>query len=171
MHTLIRRKLQHPGCSHSLGKISTNPWVARRSWTRGSATFWLARDFFGPDPQWGPSALQPGFRYTTLAGTTIIRRDGLNYARPSAPDSGWEVYNPPKGDAQEPGVEAPTGDAAAEPETTPSIPAWREPANKAQLYPAGVEVTHKGKQWRSATGGNRAEPGTDNSGEEIREEA
>ena len=166
MHTLIRRKLQHPGCSHSLGKISTNPWVARRSWTRGSATFWLARDFFGPDPQWGPSALQPGFRYTTLAGTTIIRRDGLNYARPSAPDSGWEVYNPPKEDAQ---AEAPTGGWVEE-SPTPSAPAWREPANKAE-YPAGATVTHKGKQWRSTTGGNRAEPGTDNSGEEIREEA
>ena len=101
----------------------------------------------------------------------INRRDGLNYARPSAPDSGWEVYNPPKEDAQEPGVEAPTGDAAAVPETTPSIPAWREPANKAELYPAGAEVTHKGKQWRSATDGNRAEPGTDNSWEETGEEA
>ncbi|MBK4159243.1 hypothetical protein GWO56_06785 [Corynebacterium macginleyi] len=99
----------------------------------------------------------------------INRRDGLNYARPSAPDSGWEVYNPPKEDAQEPGVEAPTGDAAAVPETTPSIPAWREPANKAELYPAGAEVTHKGKQWRSATDGNRAEPGTDNSWEETSE--
>lgn len=99
----------------------------------------------------------------------INRRDGLNYARPSAPDSGWEVYNPPKEDAQEPGVEAPTGDAAAVPETTPSVPAWREPANKAELYPAGAEVTHKGKQWRSATDGNRAEPGTDTSWEETSE--
>ena len=97
----------------------------------------------------------------------INRRDGLNYARPSVPDSGWEVYNPPKEDAQEPGVEAPTGHAASEPETTPSIPAGREPANKAEFYPAGAIVTHKGKQWRSTTGGNRAEPGTDNSGEET----
>ena len=99
----------------------------------------------------------------------INRRDGLNYARPSASDSGWEVYNPPKEDAEEPGVEAPTGDAAAVPETTPSIPTWREPANKAELYPAGAIVTHKGKQWRSTTDGNRAEPGTDNSWEETSE--
>ncbi|MBK4183138.1 hypothetical protein [Corynebacterium macginleyi] len=95
----------------------------------------------------------------------INRRDGLNYARPSAPDSGWEVYNPPKEDAQ---AEAPT-DSQVEESPAPSIPAWREPANKAELYPAGAEVTHKGKQWRSATDGNRAEPGTDNSWEETSE--
>ena len=96
----------------------------------------------------------------------INRRDGLNYARPSAPDSGWEVYTPPKEDAQ---AEAPTGGWVEE-SPTPSAPAWREPANKAE-YPAGATVTHKGKQWRSTTGGNRAEPGTDNSGEETGEEA
>ncbi|QRP20907.1 hypothetical protein [Corynebacterium macginleyi] len=97
----------------------------------------------------------------------INRRDGLNYAKPSAPDSGWEVYNPPKEDEQ---AEAPTGGRVEE-SPAPSTPAWREPANKAELYPAGAIVTHKGKQWRSTTDGNRAEPGTDNSWEETGEEA
>ncbi|MBM0261506.1 hypothetical protein GWO59_001760 [Corynebacterium macginleyi] len=67
-------------------------------------------------------------------------------------------------------MEAPTGGRVKK-SPAPSTPAWREPANKAELYPAGAIVTHKGKQWRSTTGGNRAEPGTDNSGEEAGEEA
>lgn len=92
----------------------------------------------------------------------INRADGLNYARPSAPDSGWEVYNPPKEDAV-PEAEAP--------EEAPAPAAWREPANKDELYPAGAEVTHQGKTWRSTVDGNRAEPGTDTSWEETSKEA
>lgn len=92
----------------------------------------------------------------------INRADGLNYARPSAPDSGWEVYNPPKEDAvPEPEAEAP--------EEAPGVPAWKEPANKDELYPAGATVTHQGKTWRSTVDGNRAEPGTDTSWEETSE--
>ncbi|ERS51216.1 hypothetical protein HMPREF1267_02337 [Corynebacterium sp. KPL1824] len=95
----------------------------------------------------------------------INRADGLNYARPSAPDSGWEVYNPPKEDTvPEPGDTVPEV-----PEEAPGVPAWKEPANKDELYPAGAEVTHQGKQWRSTTDGNRAEPGTDDSWEETSE--
>lgn len=93
----------------------------------------------------------------------INRADGLNYARPSAPDSGWEVYNPPKEDAV-PEAEAP------EEAPAPAAPAWREPQSKTELYPAGAEVTHNGKQWRSTVDGNRAEPGTDDSWEETSEE-
>lgn len=93
----------------------------------------------------------------------INRADGLNYARPSAPDSGWEVYNPPKEDAV-PEPEAPTDG-----EQAPGVPAWKEPQSKTELYPAGAEVTHQGKQWRSTTDGNRAEPGTDDSWEETSE--
>ncbi|ERS60811.1 hypothetical protein HMPREF1261_00475 [Corynebacterium sp. KPL1818] len=87
----------------------------------------------------------------------INRADGLNYARPSSPDSGWEVYNPPKEDAV--------------PEEAPGVPAWKEPANKDELYPAGAKVTHQGKQWRSTTDSNRAEPGVDGSWEETSQEA
>ncbi|WKS72098.1 hypothetical protein NLL38_04065 [Corynebacterium accolens] len=93
----------------------------------------------------------------------INRADGLNKNRPSAPDSGWEVYNPPKGDAV-PEPEAPTDG-----EQAPGVPAWREPANKEELYPAGAEVAHNGKQWRSTTDGNRAEPGVNDSWEETSE--
>ena len=93
------------------------------------------------------------------------RADGLNYARPSAPDSGWEVYNPPKEDTV-PEPEAPTDG-----EEAPGVPAWKEPANKDELYPAGAEVIHNGKQWRSTTDGNRTEPGTDTSWEETSKEA
>lgn len=93
----------------------------------------------------------------------INRADGLNYARPSAPDSGWEVYNPPKGDAV-PEPEAPTDS-----EQAPGAPAWKEPQSKTELYPAGAEVTHNGKQWRSTVDSNRAEPGVDGSWEETSE--
>ena len=92
----------------------------------------------------------------------INRADGLNYARPSDPDSGWEVYNPPKEDTV-PEPEAP------EEAPAPGVPAWKEPANKDELYPAGAEVTHQGKQWRSTVDNNRAEPGTDTSWEETSE--
>lgn len=95
----------------------------------------------------------------------INRADGLNYARPSAPDSGWEVYNPPKEDAV-PEPEAPTDG-----EQAPGVPAWKEPANKDELYPAGEEVTHQGKTWRSTVDNNRAEPGADTSWEETNKEA
>ncbi|ERS57594.1 hypothetical protein HMPREF1261_02267 [Corynebacterium sp. KPL1818] len=87
----------------------------------------------------------------------INRADGLNKNRPSAPDSGWEVYNPPK------------EDAVPEPEEAPGVPAWKEPQSKTELYPAGAEVTHQGKTWRSTTDGNRSEPGTDTSWEETSE--
>lgn len=93
----------------------------------------------------------------------INRADGLNKNRPSAPDSGWEVYNPPKEDAV-PEPEAPTGG-----EESPGVPAWREPQSKTELYPAGAEVTHQGKQWRSTVDNNRAEPGVDDSWEETSE--
>lgn len=93
----------------------------------------------------------------------INRADGLNYARPSAPDSGWEVYNPPKEDTV-PEPEAPTDG-----EQAPGVPAWKEPTNKDELYPAGAEVTHQGKQWRSTVDNNRTEPGTDDSWEETSE--
>ena len=85
----------------------------------------------------------------------INRKQGLNSARPSTVDSGWVVYNPPKEDEAE----------------APGVPAWREPANKDELYPAGAKVTHNGKQWRSTVDGNRAEPGADDSWEESSKEA
>lgn len=93
----------------------------------------------------------------------INRADGLNYARPSAPDSGWEVYNPPKEDA------VPESEAPTDGEQAPGVPAWKEPQSKTELYPAGAEVTHQGKTWRSTVDGNRAEPGTDTSWEETSE--
>lgn len=94
----------------------------------------------------------------------INRADGLNYARPSAPDSGWEVYNPPKEDE----TESPAA-PEEEPEAPAGPPAWREPANKEELYAKGAEVTHNGMQWRSTVDNNRAEPGTDTSWEETSE--
>lgn len=90
----------------------------------------------------------------------INRADGLNYARPSAPDSGWEVYNPPKEDEV---PEVPTDEEA------PGPPAWREPQSKTELYAKGAEVAHNGKQWRSLVDGSRTEPGIDDSWEEISE--
>lgn len=93
----------------------------------------------------------------------INRADGLNNNRPSDPDSGWVVYDPPKEDE----VDVPEA-----PEETPAgPPAWREPANKDELYPAGAKVTHGGKTWRSTVDGNRAEPGVDDSWEETSKEA
>lgn len=103
----------------------------------------------------GDAVLDDGRIYINRAG-------GLNYARPSAPDSGWEVYNPPKED-EVPEPEAPEETPA------PGVPSWKEPANKDELYPAGAEVSHKGKTWRSTVDGNRAEPGTDTSWEETSE--
>lgn len=103
----------------------------------------------------GDAVLDEGRIYINRAG-------GLNYARPSAPDSGWEVYNPPKED-EVPEAEAP------EEAPVPAVPAWREPANKDELYAKGAEVTHNGKQWRSTVDGNREEPGTDDSWEETGE--
>lgn len=94
----------------------------------------------------------------------INRADGLNYARPSAPDSGWEVYNPPKEDE----TEVPTT-PEEEPEAPAGPPAWREPQSKTELYAKGAEVTHNGKQWRSLVDGSRTEPGIDDSWEEISE--
>ncbi|WKS69759.1 hypothetical protein NLL38_03735 [Corynebacterium accolens] len=94
----------------------------------------------------------------------INRADGLNYARPSAPDSGWEVYNPPKEDE----TEVPETPQEV-PEAPAGPPAWREPANKEELYAKGAEVTHNGMQWRSTVDNNRGEPGTDTSWEETSE--
>lgn len=94
----------------------------------------------------------------------INRADGLNYARPSAPHSGWEVYNPPKEDAVPAAPEE-------EPEAPAGPPAWREPQSKTELYAKGAEVTHNGKQWRSTTDGNREEPGTSTDWEETSQEA
>ena len=97
----------------------------------------------------------------------INRKQGLNSVRPSTVDSGWVVYNPPKEAAPgEPGETVPEV-----PEETPGVPAWNEPANKTELYPAGAEVTHQGKQWRSTVDNNRAEPGVDDSWEETSKEA
>lgn len=106
----------------------------------------------------------------------INRKNGLNFARPNSPDSGWEVHNPPKeaeGDTASESVEpeAPTDDQAEDqaPEEAPGAPAWREPQSKTDLYNKGAEVSHNGAQWRSTTDGNRAEPGTDDSWEKLEE--
>lgn len=97
----------------------------------------------------------------------INRADGLNDNRPSAPDSGWELYNPPKEDAPqpEPEAEAPTDGEAEDqaPEETPGAPAWREPQSKTDVYATGAEVSHNGERWRSLVDENRSEPGTDDS--------
>lgn len=90
----------------------------------------------------------------------INRADGLNYARPSDPDSGWVVYNPPKED------EVPAA-PEEEPEAPAGPPAWREPQSKTELYPTGAEVSHGGKRWRSTVDSNRAEPGVGDGWEEI----
>lgn len=101
----------------------------------------------------------------------INRADGLNDSRPSAPDSGWELYNPPKEDAPqpEPEAEAPTDGEAEEqaPEEVPGAPAWREPQSKTDLYNRGAEVSHNGAQWRSTVDDNRTEPGVDGSWEKV----
>lgn len=93
----------------------------------------------------------------------INRKQGLNSVRPSTVDSGWVVYNPPKEDTL---PEGPTDG-----EQAPGVPAWKEPQSKTELYPAGAEVTHQGKTWRSTVDGNRTEPGTDTSWEETSKEA
>ena len=94
----------------------------------------------------------------------INRKQGLNFARPNTPDSGWELHNPPKED------EVPEAEAV-EPETTdddtPGAPAWREPQSKTDVYAIGAEVSHNGERWRSLVDENRAEPGTDDSWEKI----
>lgn len=103
----------------------------------------------------------------------INRKQGLNFARPNSPDSGWELHNPPKEDAPQPEPEAES--EAQEPEATddnttddaPSAPAWREPQSKTDVYATGAEVSHNGERWRSLVDGNRAEPGTDDSWEKI----
>lgn len=101
----------------------------------------------------------------------INRKQGLNYARPSAQDSGWELYNPPKEDAPqpEPEAEAPTDDQAEDQgtEEAPRAPAWREPQSKTDLYNKGAEVSHGGAQWRSTVDDNRDEPGTNGNWEKL----
>lgn len=97
----------------------------------------------------------------------INRADGLNDNHPSAPDSGWELYNPPKEDAPqpEPESEAPTDGEAEDqaPEEAPGAPAWKEPQSKTDVYAVGAEVSHNGARWRSLVDENRSEPGTDDS--------
>lgn len=100
----------------------------------------------------------------------INRKNGLNFARPNSPDSGWELYNPPKEDAPQPEPEA----EVVEPETTddtaddaPGAPAWREPQSKTDVYAQGAEVSHNGARWSSLVDDNRAEPGADDSWEKI----
>lgn len=99
----------------------------------------------------------------------INRKNGLNFARPNSPDSGWELYNPPKEDAPQPEPEAPTDDQAEDqaPEEAPGAPAWREPQSKNDVYATGAVVTHKGTQWRSTVDSNRTEPGADDSWEKL----
>lgn len=101
----------------------------------------------------------------------INRADGLNDNRPSAPDSGWELHNPPKEDAPQPEPEAPTDGEAEDqaPEEAPGAPAWREPQSKNDVYATGAVVTHKGTQWRSTVDSNRTEPGADDSWEKLEE--
>lgn len=101
----------------------------------------------------------------------INRKNGLNFARPNSPDSGWELYNPPKEDAPQPEPEAPTDDQAEDqaPEEAPGAPAWREPQSKNDVYATGAVVTHKGTQWRSTVDSNRTEPGADDSWEKLEE--
>lgn len=96
----------------------------------------------------------------------INRKQGLNSVRPSTVDSGWVVYNPPKEDE----TEVPETPQEV-PEAPAGPPAWREPANKEELYAKGAEVTHNGMQWRSTVDNNRAEPGVDDSWEETSKEA
>lgn len=95
----------------------------------------------------------------------INRKQGLNLKRPNTPDSGWEVYNPPKEDAPQPEPEAPTDGQAEDqaPEEAPGAPAWKEPQSKTDLYATGAEVSHNGERWRSLVDENRSEPGTDDS--------
>ncbi|MDK4326797.1 hypothetical protein QPX54_09820 [Corynebacterium propinquum] len=91
----------------------------------------------------------------------INRKQGLNLARPNTPDSGWELYNPPKEDetdtAPDTAPESVEPDAPAE--DTPGAPVWREPQSKNDVYAAGAVVSHNGAQWRSTIDDNRAEPG------------
>lgn len=104
----------------------------------------------------------------------INRKQGLNFARPNTPDSGWELHNPPKEtetdtapESVEPDV--PTDGQAEDqaPEEAPGAPAWREPQSKTDVYAKGAEVSHNGERWRSTVDGNRAEPGADNSWEKV----
>lgn len=142
-----------------------------------SATEEAAINGDGVVPQWADPAGKDHRAY--MAGEAVLddgkiyinRKSGLNLKRPNSPDSGWEVYNPPKEDAPqpEPEAEAPTDDQAEDqaPEETPGAPAWREPQSKTDLYNRGAEVSHNGAQWRSTADGNRAEPGADDSWEKI----
>lgn len=95
----------------------------------------------------------------------INRKQGLNFARPNTPDSGWELYNPPKEDEADTAPD--TAPESVEPEApaddTPGAPAWREPQSKTDVYAVGAEVSHNGARWRSLVDDNRAEPGTDDS--------
>lgn len=101
----------------------------------------------------------------------INRKKGLNLARPNTPDSGWELYNPPKEDETDTAPD--TAPESVEPEAptddTPGLPAWREPQSKTDVYATGAEVSHNGERWRSTVDENRSEPGTDDSWEKLEE--
>lgn len=101
----------------------------------------------------------------------INRKQGLNFARPNSPDSGWELHNPPKEDDADTAPEAESVEPEATDDNTtdnaPSAPAWREPQSKNDVYAIGAEVSHNGERWRSLVDDNRAEPGTDDSWEKI----
>lgn len=101
----------------------------------------------------------------------INRKQGLNLARPNTPDSGWELYNPPKEDetdtAPDTAPESVEPDAPAE--DTPGAPVWREPQSKNDVYAAGAVVSHNGAQWRSTIDDNRAEPGVGDGWEQVAE--
>lgn len=104
----------------------------------------------------------------------INRKQGLNFARPNSPDSGWELYNPPKETETDTAPESVEPDAPADgeaedqaPEEAPGAPAWREPQSKTDLYAKGAEVSHNGAQWRSTVDDNRAEPGVGDSWEKL----
>lgn len=142
-----------------------------------SATEEAAINGDGVVPQWVDPAGKAHRAYFVGAAVLddgqiyINRKQGLNFARPNTPDSGWELHNPPKEDAPqpEPEAEAPTDGEAEDqaPEEAPGAPAWREPQSKTDLYGKGAEVTHQGAQWRSTIDGNRTEPGTDDSWEKV----
>lgn len=142
-----------------------------------SATEEAAINGDGVIPQWVDPAGKDHRAY--MAGEAVLddgkiyinRKSGLNLKRPNTPDSGWELYNPPKEDAPQPEPEpdAPTDGEAEDqaPEEAPGAPTWREPQSKTDLYSKDAVVSHGGAQWRSTVDGNRAEPGTDASWEKV----
>lgn len=119
-------------------------------------------------PQWVDPAGKDHRAY--MAGEAVLddgkiyinRKNGLNLKRPNSPDSGWQLYNPPKedgaGTAPET-VEPETVEPEAPAEDTPGAPVWREPQSKNDVYATGAVVNHAGTRWRSTMDDNRGEPG------------